>query len=56
VKIFLEIAFVGDQPPELARFPSVLHRIKCRVVKKTVNMPVWIAQPTDRSGIAMEEL
>jgi len=56
VKIFLEIAFVGDQHPELARFPSVLHRIKCRVVKKTVNMPVWIAQPTDRSGIAMDEL
>src|SRR6202030_3516322 len=33
MKIFLEIAFVGNHPPELAGFPSLFDRIKCRVVK-----------------------
>jgi hypothetical protein len=29
VKILLEIAFIGDQAPELACFPLLLDRIKC---------------------------
>src|SRR6202047_5285166 len=56
VKIFLEIAFISNQAPELAGFPSLLDRIKCCVVKETVDMPVWIAQAVNRSGIPMEEL
>src|SRR5260370_41705150 len=56
MKIFLEIAFVSNQPPELAGFPSLFDRIKCGVVKETVDVPVWIAQAVNRSGIPMEEL
>src|ERR1700719_3237489 len=56
MKIFLEIAFISNQPPELAGFPSLFDRIKCRVVKETVDMPVWIAQAVNRSGIPMKEL
>src|SRR5271166_2908295 len=29
---------------------------RCGVVKEAVDVPVWIAQPVDRSGIPMEEL
>jgi len=29
MKIFLEIAFISNQPPELAGFPSLFDRIKC---------------------------
>ena len=56
MKIFLEIAFISNQPPELASFPSLFDRIKCCVVKEAVDVPVWIAQSVDWSGIAMEEL
>ena len=56
METFLEIAFISDQPSELAGFPSLLDRIKCCVVKEAVDMPMWIAQPVNRSGIAMEEL
>jgi hypothetical protein len=38
VKIFLEIAFISNQPSELAGFPSLFDRIKCRVVKETVRL------------------
>jgi hypothetical protein len=43
MKIFLEIAFIGNQPPELAGLPSLLYWIKCCVVKEAVDMPMWIA-------------
>ena len=43
MKIFLEVAFISNQPPELAGFPSLFDRIKCCVVKETVDVPVWIA-------------
>ena len=56
MKIFLEIAFISNQPPELAGFPSLFDRIKCCVVKKTVDVPVWIAKPVNRSRITMEKL
>ena len=56
MKIFLEIAFISNQPPELAGFPSLFDRIKCRVVNETVDVPVWITQAVDRSGIPMEKL
>src|SRR6516162_6901042 len=56
MKIFLEIAFICDQSPELACFPSLLDKIKCRVVNETVHVPVWIAHPVNRSRIAMEKL
>ena len=54
MKILLEIAFISNQSPELAGFPSVLDRIKCRVVKETVDVPMD-RQPVNRPGIAMEE-
>ena len=56
VKVFLEVAFISNEPPELARLPSLLDRIKRCVVNETVHVPVWIAQPANRSGIPMEEL
>src|SRR3984893_18197885 len=56
MKIFLEIAFISNQAPELAGFPSLFDRIKCGVVKETVDMPVWIAQAVDWSRNPMEEL
>jgi hypothetical protein len=28
MKVLLELALISDQPPELAGFPSLLHRIK----------------------------
>ncbi len=56
MKIFLVIAFIGYESPELAGFPSLFDRIKCGVVKETVDVPVWIAQAINRSGIPMEEL
>src|SRR6202043_506110 len=56
VKIFLIIAFISNHSPELAGFPSLFDRIKCCVLKETVDMPVWIAQPVNRSGIPMKEL
>ena len=56
MKIFLEMAFISNQAPELAGFPSLFDRIKCCVLKETVDMPVWIAQPVNRSGIPMKEL
>ena len=56
MKIFLKIAFISNQPPELSGFPSLFDRIKCCVVKETVDMPVWIAHPVNRSRIAMEKL
>jgi hypothetical protein len=54
MKILLEVTFISNQRPALAGFPPVLH--KCRVVKETVDVPVWIAQPIDWAGIPMEEL
>jgi hypothetical protein len=56
MKILLEIAFISNQPPESVGFPSLSDRIKCCVVKETVDVPVWIAQPVNGSGIPMEEL
>ena len=56
MEMFLKVAFIGNQPPELAGFPSLLDRTKCRVVNETVDVPVWITQPVNRPGIAMEEL
>src|ERR1700747_2364792 len=56
MKIFLEIAFISNQPPELPGLPSLFDWIKCCVVNETVDGPVWIAQPVNRSGIPMEEL
>src|ERR1700674_4697550 len=56
VKIFLKIPFISNQAPELAGFPSLFDRIKCCVVKETVDMPVWIAQAVNRSGVPMKEL
>jgi hypothetical protein len=56
VKILLKIAFISNQAPELAGLPSLFDRVKCGVVQETVNMPVWIAQPVNRSGIPMKEL
>src|ERR1700745_2241572 len=56
MKIFLEIAFISNQPPELAGFPSLFDWNKCCVVKEAVDVPVWIAQPVNRSGFPMEEL
>lgn len=56
MKIFLIIAFISNDSPELAGFPSLFDRIKCCVVKEAVNMPVWIAQAVNRSGIPMKEL
>src|ERR1700722_17931650 len=56
VKIFLIIAFISNHSPELAGFPSLFDRIKCCVVKETMDMPVWIAQAINRSGIPMKEL
>jgi hypothetical protein len=56
VKIFLIIAFICNHSPELPGFPSLFDRIKCCVVKETVDMPVWIAQAVNRSGIPMKEL
>src|SRR5271165_1198345 len=55
VKIFLEIAFISNQPPELTGFPSLLDRIERCVVKETVDVPVWITKPVNRPGIPMEE-
>src|ERR1700736_2498485 len=55
METFLEIAFIGNQSPELAGFPSLFDRIKCCVVKEAVDVPVWIAQPVNRSRIPMEE-
>jgi hypothetical protein len=55
VKVLLEIAFISDDSPELAGFPSLFDRIKCRVVKETVDMPVWIAQAVYRPGIPVKE-
>jgi hypothetical protein len=40
----------------LAGLPSLFDRVKRGVVQETVNMPVWIAQPVNRSGIPMKEL
>jgi hypothetical protein len=37
VKRFLEVAFISNQAPELAGFPSLFDRIKCGVVKETVD-------------------
>jgi hypothetical protein len=45
MKIFLEVGFT-----------SLFDWIKCCVVKETVDVPVWIAQPVIGSGIPMEEL
>src|ERR1700734_2337915 len=56
VKVLLEIAFISNDSPELAGFPSLFDRIKCCVVKETVDMPVWIAQAVYRPGVAMEKL
>jgi hypothetical protein len=56
MKIFLKIAFISNQSPELAGFPSPFDRIKCSVMNETVDMPVWIAHAVNRSGIPMEEL
>src|SRR5271165_5133103 len=56
MEIFLEIALISNQPPELAGFPSLFDLIKCCVVQETVDVPMWITQPANRSGIAMEEL
>jgi hypothetical protein len=56
VKIFLEIAFISNQSPELAGFPSLFDWIKCCIVKEAVDVPMWITQPVDRSRIPMEEL
>jgi hypothetical protein len=56
MKIFLEKAFISNEPSELAGFPSLFDQIKCCVVKETVHVPVWIAQPVNRSGISMEDL
>jgi hypothetical protein len=56
MKTFLEIAFIGDQAPELVGFPSLLQWIECCIAKETVNMPVWIAQPVNWSEIPMEKL
>src|SRR5271166_4647444 len=56
VKILLKIAFISNQSPELACFPSLFDRVECGVVKEAVDVPVWITQPVDRSGIPMEEL
>jgi hypothetical protein len=43
MKIFLEIAFIGNQPPELAGFPPLLDWIKRCIVNETVDVPMWIA-------------
>jgi hypothetical protein len=56
VKIFLKIAFISNDSSELAGFPSLFDRITCCVVKETVDMPMRIAQPVNRSGIPMKEL
>jgi hypothetical protein len=56
VKIFLEIAFISNQPPELAGFPSLFDWIKCCIVKEALDVPMWVTQPVDRSRIPMEEL
>src|SRR6202790_3155899 len=56
MKIFLIVTFISNHSSELAGFPSLFDRIKCCVVKETVDMPVWIAQAVDRSGIPMKEL
>ena len=56
VKIFLIIAFISNDSPELAGFPSLFDRIKCCVVKEIVDMPMWIAQAVNRSGVPMKEL
>ena len=42
MKIFLEVAFISNQPPELAGFPSLLNKIKRSIVNETVDVPVWI--------------
>ena len=56
MKIFLEIAFITNQPTELAGLPSLFDRIKRGVVKETVDVPMRIAQAVNRSGIPMKEL
>ena len=56
MKILLEVAFISNEPSELAGFPSLFDWIKCCVVKETVDVPMRIAEPANRSGIAMEEL
>jgi hypothetical protein len=43
MKVFLEVAFISNQPPELAGLPSLLDRIKRCIVNKTMDVPVWIA-------------
>ena len=55
MKIFLKIALVGNQAPELAGFPPFFDRIKRGIVKETVDVPMRIAQPVNRSRIPMEE-
>jgi hypothetical protein len=55
MKIFLEIAFVTDQPTKLAGFPPLFNRIERGVVKETVDVPMRIAQPVNWSGIPMKE-
>src|ERR1700688_580752 len=55
VKIFLKIPFISNQTPELAGFPSLFDRIKRGIVKETVDVPMRIAQPVNRSRIPMEE-
>jgi len=45
VKILLKMAFISNQAPELAGFPSLFDRIKCCVVNETVDMPVWWLKP-----------
>ena len=42
MKVFLEVTFINNQLPELAGFPSLLHRIKRCIVNETVDVPVWI--------------
>jgi hypothetical protein len=52
----LENSLYSNDSSELAGFPSPFDRIKCFVVKKTVDMPMRIAQSVNRSGIPMKKL
>jgi hypothetical protein len=49
-------SLISNQPSELAGFPSLFDSIKCCVVKETVDVPVRVAEPGNRTGVAMEEL
>jgi hypothetical protein len=40
MKVFLEVAFISNQPPELAGFPPLLDWIKRCVVNETVDVLV----------------